>query len=96
MADGVILVAVIDDDDAVRDSLSALLEAEGQLEPVETALFHRIIRDLSDQMRQLIGDLLDVARIETGTLPVTPEPTDLRALVEDAVGRFLAGMPGTP
>ena len=29
MADGAVLVAVIDDDDAVRDSLSALLEAEG-------------------------------------------------------------------
>ena len=29
MADGGVVVAVIDDDDAVRDSLGALLEAEG-------------------------------------------------------------------
>ena len=29
MADGAVVVAVIDDDDAVRDSLGALLEAEG-------------------------------------------------------------------
>ena len=42
-------------------------------------------------MRHLIGDLLDVARIETGNLPVAPEPSELPALVEEAVGRFTAG-----
>ena len=54
--------------------MTTLLEAAGDLDPAETAQFHRIIRDQSDQMRFLIGDLLDVARIETGTLPVDPEP----------------------
>ena len=42
-------------------------------------------------MRHLIGDLLDVARIETGALAVAPEPSELHALVEEAVGRFPAG-----
>ena len=51
--------------------------------------FFAIIRDQSDRMRQLIGDLLDVARIEAGTLPVAPEPTDLRALVDEARAGFL-------
>ena len=36
--------------------------------------FLRIIVEQADSMRDLIGDLLDVARIETGTLPVSPEP----------------------
>ena len=36
-------------------------------------------------------DLLDVARIETGTLPVAPEPSDLHTLLAKAVSRFLAG-----
>ena len=36
-------------------------------------------------------DLLDVARIETGTLPVAPEPSDLHTLLTKAVSRFLAG-----
>ena len=36
-------------------------------------------------------NLLDVARIETGTLLVAPEPWDLHTLVEEAVSRFLAG-----
>ena len=76
---------------AVKGSVTTLLEAAGELYPAETAQFHRIIRDQSDQMRFLIGDLLDVARIETGTLPVDPEPSDVRALVEEAGARFQSG-----
>ena len=76
---------------AVKGSVDTLLEAAGKLHPAETAQFLRIIRDQADQMRHLIGDLLDVARIETGALAVNPEPVDLHALVEEAVGRFQAG-----
>ena len=76
---------------AVKGSVDTLLEADGELHPSETAQFHRIIREQSERMRHLIGDLLDVARIETGVLPVSPEPSELPALVEEAVGRFLAG-----
>ena len=76
---------------AVKGSVDTLLEAAGELHPAETAQFLRIIRDQSGQMRHLIGDLLDVARIETGALAVAPEPSELHALVEEAVSRFLAG-----
>ena len=41
-------------------------------------------------MRELIGGLLDVARIETGTLPVTPEPTEVARLVDRARNTFLS------
>ena len=47
--------------------------------------------DQTFAMRVLIGDLLDVAYIETGALPVYPEPTDLRLLVEEARDRFRSG-----
>ena len=76
---------------SVKGSITTLLEAAGDLDPAETAQFHRIIRDQSDQMRFLIGDLLDVARIETGALAVAPEPSDLPTLVAESVSRFLAG-----
>ena len=75
---------------SVKGSVDTLLEAAGELHPAEAAQFHRIIRDQSDRMRHLIGDLLDVARMETGALAVTPEPVDLAALVEEAVSRFPA------
>ena len=39
-------------------------------------------------MRALIADLLDVARVETGTLPVSPEPTDLAVLTGEAGNAF--------
>ncbi|WP_419915764.1 ATP-binding protein [Candidatus Poriferisodalis sp.] len=76
---------------AVMGSVSTLLDSPGGLDPAETAQFLRIIRDQSDQMRHLIGDLHDVARINTGTLPVAPEPADVHQLVDDAMSRFLAG-----
>ena len=76
---------------AVKGSITTLLEAEGDLDPAEMSQFHRIIHDQSDQMRYLIGDLLDVARIETGAMPVDPELSELRALVEDAGSRFQNG-----
>ena len=76
---------------AVKGSITTLLETAGDLDPAETIQFFLIIRDQSDQMRYLIGDLLDVARIETGALPVDPEPADLRLLVEEARSRFVIG-----
>ena len=81
---------------SIKGSVTTLLEAAGELDPVETTQFHRIIRDQSDQMRYLIGDLLDVARIETGDLPVDPEPTDLGLLVDEADTRFQSGDASNP
>ncbi len=74
---------------AVKGSITTLLESASELDPAEMTQFFRIIRDQSDQMRYLIGDLLDVARIETGTLSVAPEPSDVRILVDEARLRFV-------
>ena len=75
---------------SIRGAATALLEAAQDLEPAEMRQFHRIIIDRADQMRELIGDLLDVARIETGTLPVDPEPVDVAALVDRARNAFIS------
>ena len=76
---------------AVKGSITTLLESADELDPAEMNQFFNIIRDQSDQMRYLIGDLLDVARIETGALPVNPEPSDVHALVNEAGNRFQTG-----
>ena len=73
---------------SIKGSITTLLEDARELDPAETTQFHRIIREQSDQMRRLIGDLMDVARIETGALSVAPGPADVRVLVEEATGRF--------
>jgi len=76
---------------AVKGSIATLLDASATLNPAEMVQFHRIIDAQTDRMRALINDLLDVARIETGTLSIAPEPTDLSVLVEDARRAFLSG-----
>ncbi len=68
----------------IMGATTALLSAAGNLEPAEMRQFFRIIADRAEHMRELIGDLLDVARIETGTLPVDPEPAEVAALVDRA------------
>ena len=76
---------------AIKGSVDTLLDASAELDPAEMTQFFRIIRDQSESMRHLIGDLLDVARIETGTLPVAPEPVDVTVLVDEARSRFQSG-----
>ena len=61
------------------------------LDPAEMRQFHRIIREQADQMQGLITDLLDVARIDAGTLAVAPESSDVAVLVDRARNTFLSG-----
>ena len=55
------------------------------------AQFFRIIDEQADRMDSLIGDLLDAGRIDTGTLSVAPEPSEVAALVDQARGTFISG-----
>ena len=73
---------------SIRGAATAVLEAAADLDPAEMRQFQRIIVDQSDRMRELIGDLLDVARIETGALPVDPEPAEVAVLVDRARNAF--------
>ncbi len=75
----------------VRGSVFALLDEVSDMHPAEMHQFHRIILEQTDRMRALIADLLDVAHIETGTLPVSPQPTDLSVLLGEAGSAFRIG-----
>ena len=76
---------------SIRGSATTLLNASSDLDPAELRQFHQIIADQADHMRELISDLLDVARIATGTLPVNPEPVEIASLVDRARNTFLSG-----
>ncbi len=76
---------------AIRGSASTLLDDAAALDPAEMREYHRIIFQQSGRMRGLIGDLLDAGRIDTGTLSVAPEPTELAELVERARDIFVGG-----
>ena len=75
---------------SIRGSANTLLDEASSLDPAEMRQFHRIISDQADRMRSLIRDLLDVARIETGTLSVAPEPSDTSTLVDEARIMFMS------
>ena len=72
----------------VRGSVSALLDQFSSMHPAKIRQFHRIILEQTERMRTLITDLLDVARIETGSLSISEEPTDMEALIADAANSF--------
>ena len=75
---------------SIKGSAITLLDDSSDLDPAELRQFHQIIVDQVEHMRELIGDLLDVARIATGTLPVSPEPTGIASLVDRARNTFLS------
>ena len=76
---------------SIRGSADTLMDAQDSLDPAEMRQFHRIIREQADQMQGLITDLLDVARIDAGTLTVAPESSDGAVLVDRARNTFLSG-----
>lgn len=75
---------------SIKGSTTALLDDSSILDPAEMRQFHRIIDHQADRMRDMISDLLDVAQIETGSLSVVPDPTNLAAIVEQARSTFLS------
>ncbi len=76
---------------SIKGSAATVLRASRIFGPAEVAQFFRIIDEQADRMDNLIGDLLDAGRIETGTLSVAPEPSEVAALVDQARGTFVSG-----
>ena len=76
---------------AIKGSVAAVRSAAPALPQAEVDQFFRIIDAQADHMQALIGNLLDAGRIETGTLSVAPEPSEVAALVDRARNTFLNG-----
>ena len=76
---------------SIKGSAITLLEEAAELDPAEMREFFRIIVEQADHMRGLVNDLLDAGRIDSGTLSVTSEPSEVAELVERARNTFLSG-----
>ena len=76
---------------SIKGSAATVLGASEELDRSEMLQFFRIVDDQADHMRGLIGDLLDVGRIESGMLSVAPQPVDLTVLVEQARSALASG-----
>ncbi len=76
---------------SIKGSATTVLNASRELDPAEVRQFFRIIDEQANLMDSLIGDLLDAGRTDTGTLSVTPEPSEVTLLVDQARNTFLSG-----
>ena len=75
---------------SIKGSAATVLGSPVSLERAEFLQFFRIVDLEADRMHLLIGDLLDLARIDTGTLAVNPESVAIGSLVEEARQAFLS------
>ena len=76
---------------SIKGSTAALLGAARPFAPAETREFIRIIDEQADRLIGRITDLFDAERLDTGTLSVSPEPSDVAVLVDRARTTFLSG-----
>ena len=76
---------------AIKGSAATVLGRARRFGAAELEQFFRIIEAQADRMDALIGDLLDAGRIETGTLSVAPEPSEVADLADRARATFLSG-----
>ena len=76
---------------SIKGSIATMMAGAADLDPAEMREYLRIIDDQSDHMRGLISDLLDIGRIDTGMLSVSPEPMEVARLVDRARNTFLSG-----
>ena len=81
---------------SIKGSAATVLGSSADMDPAVVRQFFRIIEEQADHMNELVADLLDVARIETGELPVSPEPAEVAALVDRARSAFSSGRAGNP
>ena len=74
---------------SIKGSAATLTGSWASLDPVELELFFRIIEQEADRMSGLITDLLDVARIEAGSLSISPTPAEVAVLIDEARSTYL-------
>ena len=75
---------------SIKGSAATARNAAVPMDPAESRQFFRIIEEQADHMRNLINNLLDLARIEVGTLSVAPKPTDIADVIHGARDAFLS------
>ncbi|HVL97648.1 MAG TPA: HAMP domain-containing sensor histidine kinase [Solirubrobacteraceae bacterium] len=71
-------------------SLGGFLEllADEELDDETRRQFVEQVRGQVDRLRKLTTELLDLSRMESGSLELRPEPTDLGALARDVAAEF--------
>jgi two-component system sensor histidine kinase KdpD len=70
---------------AIKTSTSALLDRDVPLEPTASEELLEMIDTETDRLNDLVGNLLDLGRIEADALGVTSRPTAVADVVDEAI-----------
>jgi PAS domain S-box-containing protein len=73
---------------AIKGSASLALGSAIPLDAEQARELFEAIDKQVDELAELVANLLDITRIEAGTLSVRPEPVDLGPVIEEAKSRF--------
>ena len=74
---------------SIKGSAAALRSISEPRVPTEEIQLLHIIDEQADLMRSQINSLIELAQIETGTLPLVTEPTDVAKLMERSCEEYL-------
>ncbi len=73
---------------SIKGFATTLLREDVEWDEASRREFLTIIDQESDRLAELIGNLLDMSRIEAGTLRVEPELVDLRPIIQETATAF--------
>ncbi len=74
---------------AIKGAAATVLGSPAPLGAQETRELFQVIDEQADRLRDLVSNLLDMTRIEAGRLSVSPAPTDLRTILDEARATFM-------
>ena len=73
----------------IKGCTGIVLGSSDPLDISEILQYFRMIDEQCDNLRGLVNNLLDMTRIEAGALSVTPKPTEVKTLIDEAKTAFL-------
>lgn len=73
---------------SITGSLSSLLDVETHLDPDTRRDLLRTAYEEADRLNRLVGNLLDMTRVQAGALKLAPQPCDLQDLIGVALQQF--------
>jgi PAS domain S-box-containing protein len=74
---------------AIKGAAATMLGSPEPLSVEETRELFQVIDEQADRLRDLVSNLLDMTHIEAGRLSVSPEPTDLHAILDEAQASYI-------
>jgi PAS domain S-box-containing protein len=78
---------------AIRGQTTTLIEYADQISPAEQLEALRIVDDEASRLDNIIGHVLDMSRIESGTLHVDSIAMDVQPVLQESIARLAAQAP---